>query len=108
MLDPTFTISKTLQQRNTIPNSAGIKKLKEMNMLKQLRDNNNKKKITADGIFISPWSRVIFWYFCPQLLRAKENVMQNSVMMHEVNKELFQWGEWHAMSGNILSILAVW
>ena len=35
VLDPTFTVSKTLQQRNTIPNSAGTKKLKAMNMLEQ-------------------------------------------------------------------------
>ena len=35
VLDPTFTVSKTLQQWNTIPKSAGTKKLKAMNMLKQ-------------------------------------------------------------------------
>ena len=34
VLDPTFTVSKTLQQRNAIPNSAGTKKLKAKNMLK--------------------------------------------------------------------------
>ena len=35
VLDPTIMISKTLQQRNTISNSVGTKKLKAMNMLKQ-------------------------------------------------------------------------
>ena len=35
VLDPTFKVSKTLQQRNTITKSAGTKKLKAMNMLKQ-------------------------------------------------------------------------
>ena len=35
VLDPTITISRTLQQRNTISNSVGMKKLKAMNMLKQ-------------------------------------------------------------------------
>ena len=35
VLDPTITISRTLQQRNTISNSVGTKKLKAMNMLKQ-------------------------------------------------------------------------
>ena len=39
VLPAAFTISKTLQHRNTIPNSAGTKKLKEMNILKQRRDN---------------------------------------------------------------------
>ena len=39
VLDPTFTISKTLPQRNTISDSEGKKKLKAMNMLKQRRDN---------------------------------------------------------------------
>ena len=34
-----FMISKTLQQRNTIPNCAGMKKMRAMNMLKQSRDN---------------------------------------------------------------------
>ena len=43
VLDPNFAISKTLQQRNTIPNSAGTKKLKAMNMLKQRRDNFQKR-----------------------------------------------------------------
>ena len=36
MLDPTFTISKNLASKtDTIPNSAGTKNLKAMNMLKQ-------------------------------------------------------------------------
>ena len=34
-----FTMSKTLQQRNTMPNCAGMKEMKAMNMLKQRRDN---------------------------------------------------------------------
>jgi len=29
------------------------------------------------------------------------DVTQISVIVHEINKELLQWGEWHAMSGNI-------
>ena len=33
VLDPTFTISKTLQQRNTIPNGAETRELEKMNML---------------------------------------------------------------------------
>ena len=37
ILDPTFTISKTLQQRKAIPNSVWTKELKAMNM--QSRDN---------------------------------------------------------------------
>ena len=28
-----------------------------------------------------------------ELLRAKENVTENSVIMHEITKGLFQWGE---------------
>ena len=28
-----------------------------------------------------------------ELLRAKENVTENFVIMHEINKGLFQWGE---------------
>ena len=39
ILDPTFTISKTLQQRNAIPSSVWTKELKAMNLLRQRRDN---------------------------------------------------------------------
>ena len=40
VLDPTFTILKTMHQTSTIPNSAGMKELKAMNILKkQCRDN---------------------------------------------------------------------
>ena len=39
ILDPTFTISKTLQQRKGIPNFVWTKELKAMNMLKQRRDS---------------------------------------------------------------------
>ena len=39
ILDPTFTISKTLQQRNAIPSSVWTKELKAMNLLRQCRDN---------------------------------------------------------------------
>ena len=38
ILDPTFTISKTLQQRKAIANNVWTKELKAMNMLKQRRD----------------------------------------------------------------------
>ena len=62
ILDPTLTISKTLQQRNTILNSKGTKKLKAMNMLKQRRDNfqfGGKDK--AYGIFLP--HREAGWFF---------------------------------------------
>ena len=39
IFDPTFTISKSLQQRKAIPNNVWTKELKAMNMLKQRRDN---------------------------------------------------------------------
>jgi len=39
ILDPTFTISKTLQQRKGISNIVWTKELKAMNMLKQQRDS---------------------------------------------------------------------
>ena len=39
-----------------------------------------------------------------ELLRAKENVTENFVIMHEINKGLFQWREWHAMSGHFYKV----
>ena len=63
-LHPTFTISKTLQQGNTIPNSAGTKKLKTTSMLKQRRDNfqfggKDNLSLKLSVFFISPWLTII-------------------------------------------------
>ena len=87
-----------------------------MNMLKQRRDKfqEKKDKLLNLSLFILPRSRTIFrnlkenlskiigidgfglWRveqsFCPQLSTAKEDVTQNSVIMHELNKELFHEG----------------
>ena len=51
--------SKTLQQRDTIPNSAGAKKLKAMNTLKHRRDNfqfggKDKLHLKLTVFFTSP------------------------------------------------------
>ena len=52
VLDPILRPHKTLQQRNTILNSAGTKEVKAMNTLKQRRDNfqfggKDKLKLTV-------------------------------------------------------------
>jgi len=64
VLDLTLKISKTLQQRNTIPNSAGTKKLlKAMNMLMQRRDNfqfGGEDKLNLKVFFTSHKSRLVF------------------------------------------------
>ena len=59
VLDPTFPISKTLQQRNTIPKSAGTKKLKATSTLKQRREifqfgGKDKLNLKLTVFFTSP------------------------------------------------------
>ena len=64
VLDPTFPISKTLQQRNTIPKSAGTKKLKATSTLKQRREifqfgGKDKLNLKLTVFFTSPWLTII-------------------------------------------------
>ena len=61
-----------MHQTNTIPNSAGMKELKAMNILKQCRDNfqfGGKDKLNLKVFFTSP--KRDLQYFCPQMSRAK-------------------------------------
>ena len=69
VLNPTFKISKPCNKElGTIPNNAGTKELKAMNMLKQRRDNfqfggkdDLTQKLTV--FFTSPRSRPVFRKF---------------------------------------------
>ena len=65
VLDPTFMITKTLHQKNTIPNSAGTKELKSDEYVKQCRDNfqfggKDKLPLKLMVFFTSPKSLPVF------------------------------------------------
>ena len=118
-LIPLLQSKKKLQQRNTIPNSAGMKKWQSDEHAKATppdyryrslplfllgKDKPINLKLTI--FFILPRNRAIFqktegksfknnwfWqYFCPQLSRAKEDVTPNSVIVHEIRTDCFSEG----------------